>query len=250
MAIDSPSLFIDSDILTFRQTPASEYRVPYTFVESLNEGTLFDRSARTFEEAARTQRLYDVVVGEDQRIIGAGMLQDTFKEADGNHREEELGALMVHPAARGIGIVGLMIKLMLVHRYAVLRTSDTEEDYIAHVVDGNRGPIHALLAAGFEDLGPMKLHPGEFDGHIEHMMAPGENYVPMHAYRFNRDAHRQPDPRPLDLVAQRAGAHPCGQEPAGRGGLLRYGRSGLSGCRGRTHRTNLRLNRRCRWNAL
>jgi hypothetical protein len=36
------------------------------------------------------------------------MLQDSFKEADGHHREEELGALMVHPAARGIGIVGLM----------------------------------------------------------------------------------------------------------------------------------------------
>ena len=95
---------------------------------------------------------------------------------------------MVHPAARGIGIVGLMIKLRLVHRYAVLRTTDTEEDYIAHVVDGNRGPIHALVAAGFEDLGPMKLHPGEFDGHIEHMIAPGGDYVPMHAYRFNRDA--------------------------------------------------------------
>jgi GNAT superfamily N-acetyltransferase len=188
MAIHRPPLFTDSDILTFRQTPVSEYRIPYTFVESLNEGTLFDRSARTFEEAARSQRLYDVVVGEDQRVIGAGMLQDTLKEADGHRREEELGALMVHPAARGIGISGLMIKLVLVHRYDVLRTSDSEEDYVAHVVDGNLGPIHALLAAGFEDLGPMKLHPGEFDGHIEHMMAPGENYVPMHAYRFNRDA--------------------------------------------------------------
>src|SRR5215211_5162987 len=99
-------------MLTFRQTPTSEFR------QALNEGTLFDRSARVFEEAARTQRLYDVVVGEDQRIIGAGMLQDTFKEADGHHREEELGALMVHPAARGIGIVGLMIKLILVHRLA------------------------------------------------------------------------------------------------------------------------------------
>jgi GNAT superfamily N-acetyltransferase len=187
MAIHTPPLFNDSDTLSFRQTPVPEYRIPYTFVESLNEGTLFDRSARTFEVAARTQRLYDVVVGEDQRIIGAGMLQDTLTEADGHHREEELGALMVHPAARGIGIVGLMIKLILVHRYAVLRTSETQEDYIAHVVDGNRGPIHALLAAGFEDLGPMRLHPGEFDGHIEHMMAPGENYVPMHAYRFNRN---------------------------------------------------------------
>ena len=95
---------------------------------------------------------------------------------------------MVHPAARGIGIVGLLIKLILVHRYAVLRSINAEEDYIAHVVDGNRGPIHALLAAGFEDLGPMKLHPGDFDGHVEHMMAPGEDYVPMHGYRFNRDA--------------------------------------------------------------
>ena len=63
-----------------------DYRVPYTFVEALNEGTLFDRSARVFEEAARTQRLYDVVVGEDQRIIGAGMLQDTLKLADGGTR--------------------------------------------------------------------------------------------------------------------------------------------------------------------
>ena len=94
------------------------------------------------------------------------------------HREEESGALMMHPAAREIWIVGLMIKLILVHRYAILRTRESEEDYIA---------IHALLA-GFEDHGPMKLHPGEFDGHIEHMMAAGENYVPMHAYRFNHHA--------------------------------------------------------------
>jgi len=188
MAIHRPPLFTGTDLLTFRQTPVSEYRIPYTFVEALNEGTLFDRSARTFEEAARTQRLYDAVVGEDQRVIGTVMLQDTLKDADGNHREEELGALMVHPAARGVGVSGLMIKLVLVHRYAVLRASGAEEDYIGHVVDGNLGPIHALLAAGFEDLGPMKLHPGEFDGHVEHMMAAGENYVPMHAYRFNRAA--------------------------------------------------------------
>ena len=72
MAIDRPSLFTDSDMLTFRQTPTSEFRIAYTFVEALNEGTLFDRSARTFEEAARTQRLYDVVVGEDDQVHGNG----------------------------------------------------------------------------------------------------------------------------------------------------------------------------------
>jgi GNAT superfamily N-acetyltransferase len=188
MANNRPSLFNARDTLTFRQTPVSDYRIPYTFVEALNEGTMFDRSARVFEEAARTQRLYDVVVGEDRRIVGTGMLQDTLTLADGGHRDEELGALMVHPAARGIGIADLLTKLILVHRYAVLRTLNTQEDYIAHVVDGNRGPIHALVAAGFEEVGPIKLHPGVFDGHIEHMMTPGTNYVPMHAYRFNRDA--------------------------------------------------------------
>lgn len=188
MSVHRPSLFRDRDHLTFRRTPLSEYRIPYTFVEALNEGTLFDRSPRVFEEAARTQRLFDVVVGDDQRVVGTGMLQDTLQEADGRHREEELGGLMTHPAARGIGIVSMLAKLMLVHRFAVQRRDDTEEDYIAHVVDGNPGPIHALLAAGFENIGPVQLHAGEFDGAIEHMMAPGENFVPMHVYRFNRDA--------------------------------------------------------------
>ncbi|MFY2822336.1 hypothetical protein [Ruegeria sp. MALMAid1280] len=166
----------------------TEYRIPYIFVEALNEGTLFERSSRIFEEAARSGHLYDVVVGKDKQIICTGMLQDTLTGADGQHREEELCGLMVHPAARGIGVVGLMIKLMLVHCHAILRDNSTVEDYIAHGVDGNRGPIHALLATGIEDMGAMKLHPGEFDGHIEHMMAPGEDYVPMRAYRFDRNA--------------------------------------------------------------
>jgi GNAT superfamily N-acetyltransferase len=165
-----------------------EFRVPYTFVNALNEGTLFDRALRVFEEAARTERLYDVVAGDDQCTIGVGMLQDTFKEADGRHREEELGGLMIHPTARGIGIAPLLIKLILVHRYVVRSRGDTEEEYIAHVVDGNTGPIHALIEAGFRVIGPVKLHPGEFDGAVEHMIAPGENFVPMHAYRFDRHA--------------------------------------------------------------
>ena len=79
MAIHRPSLFNDSDMLTFRQTPASEYRIAYTFVESLNEGTLFDRSVRVFEEAARAQRLYDVVVGEDAgRAVLVLLVADDF----------------------------------------------------------------------------------------------------------------------------------------------------------------------------
>ena len=68
----------------------------------------------------------------------------------------------------------------------------------------------------------MKLHPGEFDGHIEHMMAPGENYVPMHAYRFNRDAI---DNLIHDLWSfwHGGGSSSSGPEPAGEGGLFQYG---------------------------
>ena len=128
------------------------------------------------------------------------MLQDTLKEADGHHREEELGARQwctPLPAASG----------SLAH---------TDEDYIAHVVDGNRGPIHALLAAGFEDLGPMKLHPGEFDGHIEHMMAPGRKLRAHACLPLQPRCHRQPDPRPMDLLACRRRAQAPGHKPAGK----------------------------------
>src|SRR5262245_39258556 len=124
MAVHRPTLFTNGDILRFRRTPSSEFRIPYTFVNALNEGTLFDRALRVFEEAARTERLYDVVAGDDRSTIGVGMLQDTFKEADGRPREEELGCLMIHPAARGIGIAPLLIKLIIVHRYAVRSRND------------------------------------------------------------------------------------------------------------------------------
>jgi hypothetical protein len=71
MAIDRPSLFTDSDMLTFRQTSTSEFRIAYTFVEALNEGTLFDRSVRTFEEAAPHAR--PLRRGGRRRISGSSV---------------------------------------------------------------------------------------------------------------------------------------------------------------------------------
>ena len=73
-------------------------------MEALNEGTLFDRSARVFDEAADTQRLYNVGVGENRRIIGAGMLQDTLKPADGatTKRNWALSWSVPPPAASGL----------------------------------------------------------------------------------------------------------------------------------------------------
>ena len=101
MVIHAPSLFNDSDMLTFRQTPASEYRIPYTFVESLNEGTLFDRSARTFEEAALTQRLYDVVVGDEEGQVPIRKLNQHMVRLPRNLDQRQVNALEKRMAALG-----------------------------------------------------------------------------------------------------------------------------------------------------
>jgi hypothetical protein len=180
-----PTILHDGDRVVFRLTAPDGYRVPFTFVEALNEGTLVDRSGRVFESAAQQNSLYEVVVGPDERIVGTGMFQETFRDAAGGHHEEELGGLMVHPGARGFGIMGLLVKLMMIHRFAVLLPREADEDDIAHVVDGNRGPIDGLVAAGFVPIGEMQMHAGEFDGALGHMMQPGENFVRLHAYRFD-----------------------------------------------------------------
>jgi hypothetical protein len=61
MAIRRPPLFTDSDTLAFRQTPPSECRISCTFVESLNEGTLFERSAQTNREADVLRDITDLL---------------------------------------------------------------------------------------------------------------------------------------------------------------------------------------------
>ncbi|MEM7224660.1 MAG: GNAT family N-acetyltransferase [Pseudomonadota bacterium] len=178
----------DHDILTFRRTHVSDYRRPFAFVEALNDGTLFGRPARVFQAAARESCLFEVVVGKDQRIVATGILQDHLEAgADGPCREKELGGLMVHPDARGLGIVTLLIKLMLAHRWAAFG-GHHHETYVARVVDGNPGAARVLQAVGFRSTGYLRLYPGQFDGSIEHMMAPGEDFVRMEGFRFEPEA--------------------------------------------------------------
>jgi len=41
-----PPVIRDQDRIDVRLTGESEYRIPFTFIEALNEGTLFDRPAQ------------------------------------------------------------------------------------------------------------------------------------------------------------------------------------------------------------
>jgi hypothetical protein len=41
--VHRPTMIKDQDRVEIRLTREAEYRLPFTFVEALNEGTLFDR---------------------------------------------------------------------------------------------------------------------------------------------------------------------------------------------------------------
>jgi len=177
----------DQDRVEIRLTSESECRLPFTFIEALNEGTLFDRPARVFREAAQQHRLFHVVNRATENILGAGVVQ----LASGGHKpptQAEVGGLMVHPAARGFGIGSLLLKVMMVYAIKESERDAPGEQYLAHVVDGNGGPIHALLEAGFRPAGHVDIHRGDIDAVIDHLLKDGESQIRMQAFVFDRQA--------------------------------------------------------------
>jgi hypothetical protein len=72
----------DQDRVEIRLTREAEYRLPFTFIEALNEGTLFDRPAHVFRDAARQHRLFHVVNRTTENILGTGVVQ----LASGGHK--------------------------------------------------------------------------------------------------------------------------------------------------------------------
>jgi hypothetical protein len=45
-----------------------------------------------------------------------------------------------------------------------------DEEYLAHVIDGNGAPLHLLLDAAFRSIGPVDVHRGDIDAVIDHMI--------------------------------------------------------------------------------
>jgi hypothetical protein len=48
--VHRPAMIRDQDKVEIRLTREAEYRLPFTFIKALNEGTLFDRPAHVFGE--------------------------------------------------------------------------------------------------------------------------------------------------------------------------------------------------------
>src|SRR5436190_8794645 len=147
-----PPVIRDQDRMDVRLTGETEYRIPFTFIEALNEGTLFDRPAHAFLDAARERRLFHVLNRTTDNIIGTGIIQGSGDER--STKKAEVGGLMFHPAARGFGLCSLLVKIMMVYAVKKGGKDSPHEEYLAHVVDGQGARLHSLLAPGFRPTGP------------------------------------------------------------------------------------------------
>src|SRR5262245_50396369 len=181
-----PPVIKDQDRIDVRLTGEAEYRIPFTFIEALNEGTLFDRPAHAFRDAARERRLFHVLNRTTDNIIGTGIIQGSGDES--STKQAEVGGLMFHPAARGFGLCSLLVKVMMVYAVKESGRDSPDEEYLAHVVDGNNAPLYSLHEAGFRPIGPVDVHRGEIDAVIDHMIKGEESVVHMHGFVFDRQA--------------------------------------------------------------
>lgn len=184
-----PAVIRDQDQIDVRLTGEAEYLIPFTFIEALNEGTLFDRPAHAFLEAARERRLFHVLNRTTGNILGTGIIQGSGDEK--STKQAEVGGLMFHPAARGFGLCSLLVKIMMIYAIKESGRDSPDEEYLAHVVDGNGAPLHSLHEAGFRPIGPVDVHRGDIDAVIDHMIQSGESVVHMHGFVFDREAIRK-----------------------------------------------------------
>jgi GNAT superfamily N-acetyltransferase len=181
-----PPMIRDKDTIEFRLTEQAESRLPFVFVETLDEATLAERSPRVYEEAARDRRLIHVLNRSTDGILGTAMVQPS---SDGKRPlRAEVGGLAVHPGARGFGIASHLLKVMMVYAVQESGRDQPDEQYIGHVVEGNVASIQAVLGAGFRPTGIVELHRNDIDAGIDHLIPEGGSFVRMESFAFDRAA--------------------------------------------------------------
>ncbi len=184
MSWNRPSIIDNEDTLYVRGADKAEYRIPFTFIQALNEGVLFDRSARVFKEAAQAHQLFEVVNTRTEALIGTCILHDNPVAVG---RQCEVGGMMIHPGARHLGLNTLLTKVVMVRELCLRQQPEAGIEYIAHVVDGNSGPVHSLMQSGFRPKERVIVKPGDVDADIAHMIEPGTDGVVMQSYVFDKD---------------------------------------------------------------
>jgi hypothetical protein len=180
MAEQVPTHIRDGDRLSFRMTEATDTRAVYTFVDTLNQGTLFDRPPAVFRNAALQHRLFELQNNSrGDTLLGTIIIQDNAVDKNTRRRESELGGLVVHPGARGQRLASLLTRVSLLHDLIRAKSSGWDCEYQAHLAKGNTGPELALKECGFIPAGNTVVYRGEVDASLEHMLEDGADGVLM-----------------------------------------------------------------------
>ena len=78
MAERTPSHLHDGDVLRFRTMEADDSRAVYIFVDTLNQGTLFDRPPSAFCNATKQHRLFELQnASRDDSLLGPSSFRTT-----------------------------------------------------------------------------------------------------------------------------------------------------------------------------
>lgn len=186
MAQQAPTHIRQGDRLRLRMTDMADTRAVYTFVDTLNQGTLFDRPPSVFRNAVRQHRLFELENdSRDDTLIGTIIIQDNTVDEAAKQRQSELGGLVVHPGARGQRLASLLTRLSLLHDLIRTKTGGWDCQYQAHFTEGNTGPEAAFRKAGFVPAGDTIVHRGEVDASLEHMLEEGADGVVMKRVVFD-----------------------------------------------------------------
>lgn len=180
-----PAVIAEGDSLVVRNTTNAEYRMPFTFVEALNEGALFDRPARIYEQAAREHYLFEVVNTRTEALIGTCILQ---RNPNSDKRQVEVGGMMIHPSARHIGLNTLLTKAVMVRELCATSHKTDDVEFVAHVIDGNEAPVASLVECGFRACGRVIVRMNDIDADLRHMIDTENEGVVMQSYTFERSA--------------------------------------------------------------
>lgn len=188
MAESAPSHLRDGDILYFRMTEADDSRAVFTFVDTLNQGTLFDRPPSVFRNAAKRHRLFELQnASHNDALLGTLIIQDNHVDEPNRQRESELGGLVVHPGARGLRLGSLLTRIGLLHDLVRSKANNWQSTYQAHFTEGNTNPESSFRKCGFVPAGDTVVHRGEIDASLEHMIEDGSDGVIMRRVVFDPD---------------------------------------------------------------
>ena len=155
-------------------------------MDHYSDGMLFDRRSPEVRRAADSHRLFTARnVSRGDALIGTVLVSDDRVDESRHVKTVEIGGVVVHPAARGRRVAGVLTRLALLHDLSATVRSGWSATYVAHFVVDNHAPRRAFRVAGFRPAGLVDVHSGDVDASVRNLFAPGADSIRMRIERFD-----------------------------------------------------------------